>query len=704
MNKVIFYFCILFFGLSIVEARNIPYFLDNEPDLKNTTEIEHLNCFHKYKFSAEQLQSESKIIYRPYDVLSYNLFLDWTNPLSTTGTNSVSDRTFSGRNIIKMRIDSNNVSSIILDAGKLIIDSIHYKDNLIKNVSVVDKKAEIKFTKNFNSGDIVELSIFYRYVDTINIGFYLYPKGIQKNNTINEERIAYTMSEPTDARLWMPCNDNPHDKAYSSISVKVPFGFNVASNGLLDSVVHFADGDIFYWNETSPIATYLMLVAASKFYNYSDWYYKVTNTSDSVEIKYYLWAGDYNDDINQGEYNGKRAYKNTVFMMNFFSNTFGEYPFSKYGIATLNPFNMGGMEHQTMTTVHRNYLKSYGENVLAHELAHQWLGDLITCATWNDIWINEGGATWSETLYRGWLLNSEDEYYNYLMNQRKAYLDAISLHKNPIYGIPTAYIFLVYQLTYIKAGQVYHMLYSMLGKEKFLAGFRELLNRNKFKSLETYQYVNEFKLQFPDSPIDLDTFFNQWLFQPGHPEIKLNYLVEPIDFQEYNLNVKINQMQKNNDNMPNVPIFHLPITLFLDYESRTDTIKYVISKEINENNFLIKEKPKNIRFDYKNVLCNYNENLVLSVSDEILEKSIQISPNPSIGIAELKFELTNDEFIEIEIADNLGNIRTKQFSGFLNSGTFNLKLDVSYLQQGVYYVIIKTKNNYKIEKMIILKP
>ncbi len=704
MNKF-YYYLLAFVLLSYCsEAHKIPYFLDNEPESKFDNSAEHINCQHRYKFTDEHLQGESKINRKPYDVISYNLFMDWTNPMSKIGTKSFEDREFNGINKIKMRIDSNNVSKITIDAGKLLIDSVYLSNvKIIDKIFVIDDKAVVVLPNSFSAGEFIELSVFYRYSDSVNRGFFLYPKGKQENNSINEERLAYTMSEPEYARFWMPCNDNPYDKAFSSISVKVPFEFNVTSNGLLDSIVVYNGSKTFHWHETSPIATYLMMATASKFFTYSDWYHKVTNPKDSVEIQYYLWAGDYNEDIEKGEYNAKRAYKNTALMMKLFSENYGEYPFSKYGMVTLNPFSFGGMEHQTMTSLNRTYLKNYAENVISHELSHQWLGDLITCATWNDIWINEGGATWSEALYSGWLMQNQDAYYSYIMNQRKIYLDAVSLHKNPIYGIPTAYIFWAYQLTYHKAGQIYHMLYSMIGKEKFLAGFRELLDRNKFKSLETYQYINEFKIQFPDSPVDLDTFFNQWLYKPGHPEIKLDYIVESNDTNGFNLKVNFAQMQKKNQNMENAPIFHLPITLFLDYQSRTDTITYIITEEIEENNFTINSKPINIRFNYKDVLCSYIENLVLSVTDEKLEKSIQISPNPSSGISNLKFELSNEELIEIEIVDNLGNIRKKPYSGYIAAGAYNFKLDVSYLQQGVYYVIIKTNNFQIAEKLIILE-
>ena len=569
-----YYFIIFLFLIASPLFSEIPYFLSNEVIEIYEIEHDHLNCSNKYH-NHESFQNESKIIRRPYNVLNYDLFLDWTNPLSTIGNRKREDREYHGINKIKMQIDSNNVSLITLDAGRLLIDSVVLNGNVaIYNISVTNSVADIKLPSKYNKGDTITLSVFYKYSDTLNRGFYLYPKGNYGSAYI-EERLTYTMSEPENARYWMPCNDNPHDKAFSSIAIKVPAEYTASSNGYLDSVSMGNNYKIFHWRETSPITTYLMVANASIFFTYSDYYKKVSNPSDSVEIKYYVWANDYNEDVNQGLYNAKRAFRNTEFMMNYFSRIYGEYPFSKYGLVALYPFNFGGMEDQTLTSIHRDYMKNYGENVLAHELAHQWLGNLITCATWNDIWINEGGATWSETLYKQELLQSEEQYYTYLNYQRKGYLDAINYHKFAIYGIPTAFIFNMYQLTYLKAGQVYHMLYAMLGKEKFLEGLREIFNRNKFTSLETYQYIQEFKKQFPNSPIDLDTFFDQWIYKSGHPELKIDYLVESKGNGEYNLAVTINQLQKLNEKMVSPPYFTFPVRLFVEYANRIDTLNYI---------------------------------------------------------------------------------------------------------------------------------
>ena len=198
--------------------------------------------------------------------------------------------------------------------------------------------------------------------------------------------IIWTLSEPYGARAWWPCKDTPGDKADSvDMIVTVPADLTAASNGILLSTIDNGDGTrTFHWHEGYPITTYLVSLAISNYATWSEWFRYPPD--DSMEVLYYVYPEDstwIRSELTQ-----------TLDMLAYFHDIFGPYPFlsEKYGIAQF-PWR-GGMEHQTITSQGR-----FGTMLTVHELAHQWWGDKITNASWHEIWLNEGFASYAEALY-----------------------------------------------------------------------------------------------------------------------------------------------------------------------------------------------------------------------------------------------------------------------------------------------------------------
>jgi aminopeptidase N len=198
--------------------------------------------------------------------------------------------------------------------------------------------------------------------------------------------VISTLSEPYFAQAWWPCKDLPRDKADSAdINITVRSDLIVASNGLLREVVNHGTTKTYKWHEKYPITTYLIMLAATNYTIFSNWYHPIAGP-DSMEVRYYVYP----------EYlsNAQALYPVTPSMIQFLANTFGEYPFveEKYGMAH---FTWGGaMEHQTCTSILYSW---YSQWVILHELSHQWWGDYITCHNWHHIWLNEGFASYCET-------------------------------------------------------------------------------------------------------------------------------------------------------------------------------------------------------------------------------------------------------------------------------------------------------------------
>ncbi len=456
-----------------------------------------------------------------YDVLRYELFLDWRNPLGST-TVLPEDRRYNGVNRMLITAAADTVTSIAIDAGEMVIDSVfidgvRYPDP----VEITDEQFTLDLSavdKVLHRGDTAAVWIFYHTTGAPNQSFFLFPKGmfvgIRNGDTVRvEERLAYTMSEPEGAHFWFPCNDVPSDKALAEIAIRVPEGFLTASNGLVVDTIDHADGSrTFVWVHQYPIPPYLMVANASKFFFWSEWYHRVSNPDDSLEIQYYVWRPDY-EGTAAGDYNAPFAFRNVRAMMRAFEERLGDYPFEKYGMVAVQPYFYGGMEHQTMTTINRVWLRGQDPGI-AHELAHQWFGDKVTCKTWADLWLNEGGATYGEALWEE-AQNGWEGYHQRLMRHRSAYLQGNN--SIPIYNPPPQALF-NYATTYAKAGWIYHMLRQLVGDSAFYQAIHWYLTKHAYGNAATDDFRQAFEDVITDPPVDFATFFDQWVYQAGHPQ------------------------------------------------------------------------------------------------------------------------------------------------------------------------------------------
>ncbi|QLH54100.1 MAG: hypothetical protein CH6_2737 [Candidatus Kapaibacterium sp.] len=683
-------------------------------------EIQYYDFGESNLYKVRKMDNPFAVNPRPYDVIEYDLYLDWYNVMKNPTSMDSLDRIWFGVNTITAKSSVDNLTNLELDCAGLYIDSVFVSNGsefqkVVPTPKVINKKLIIPLQTNLNNGDTVKIKVFYTYARNIPEenyrGFYLYPKGkfVGRlpapfyDSVFVEERLAYTMSEPEDARYWMPCNDAPYDKANARITVRVPKDYVVASNGYLDKVL--TDGDtakIFFWISDKPITTYLMSVTTSKYVIFSDWYRKVTNPNDSIEIQYYVWEKDFKATKTDGsEYNAKNTFQYTSKMMEFFSKTFLEYPFIKYGMTSVMPFNFGGMEHQTITTINRVWLRQNSQFGIAHELAHQWIGDLVTCATWNDIWFNEGGATWSEALYAESLWG--DWGYNYfLLSSRQSYLKKGGLTLPPIYGLPTNTIFGDYAvLVYQKASWVYHMLKFMLGDSLFFQTFRSFLQDFSFQSITTEDIINYFSEKVTNPLVDFSTFFNQWLFKAGHPVFVVNSAFHSFPNQDnrYEGVVTISQTQSGN-NIPEV--FKCPVRiLFKSGDTLTTSSTLVVEERTQSFKVSLPFFPDSIFIDTTSVLCEVGDIYLTSLESNQNEE-IKIFPNPveKNQILFVEFSEKYELPIILEIFDILGNkLLTKKLD--LSSGRIVSFDDVGNLPSGMYVLRVhspKQIHNHLIQK------
>jgi aminopeptidase N len=317
----------------------------------------------------------------------------------------------------------------------------------------------------------------------------------------NDEVLIYSFSAPTYSRGWWPCKDVLDDKATMRTTVTVPDTLVVASNGLLEDDTDLGNGTRrVTWYESYPITTYLVSLAISNYSVFRD-YYNYT-VSDSMEVVYYVYPEDLAD--------AQIDFAPTVSMIEFYANTFGEYPFltEKYGMAEIN-FG-GAMEHQTCTS-YGNY-RIRGNNsqdwVVAHELSHMWWGDMITCGDWRDIWLNEGFARYCEAL---WTENTDG---------RQAYFDYMDDLRYPFDGPFRGSVYdpnQLYNLTvYDKGAWVLHMLRWVMGDARFLNAMRAYGNdvRYAYANAVTDDFQAVCEAEYGKS---LEWFFHEWVYSEGEP-------------------------------------------------------------------------------------------------------------------------------------------------------------------------------------------
>jgi aminopeptidase N len=657
-------------------------------------------CTHFEKNTLPRIQTLSSALnLRNYDVLKYNIYLDWYNIMLTPYVQG-SYRQFKGVNSITLKITADYANTLSFDAQNIAIDSIKTsQDNYKLNFNQDPDSVTITLLQTKFKNDTLNLIIYYTYLGKEDGGLYLYPKGQyvgqgpppKRDSIFVLEQLAYTMSEPRDARKWVPCNDNPYDKALVEMSVKLPKGFNASSNGFLSKIDTLKDSVYYHFSSKYEMATYLMVMNASKFTKETDSYTRITNPTEKMPIEYYVWKDDWDSDTtNGGAYNAKFSFRNVPKMIENFSKVFGEFPFEKYGMTAVQPFGFGGMEHQTLTTINRTWLRGYYETGIAHELAHQWLGDMITCATWLDIWINEGGATWSEAL---WIesLNGKKAYYDYMQNVISKYLNNESLYSIPIYGVPINSIFVnpIYLLEYNKASWVYFMLREQLGDEKFFFALHNLMKKYKYKSIETIDIIRSFKEDLPDSNFDFDTFFNQWIGSAGHPIIGIQSQIQDWGLGRSKVTLSLNQIQ----DYPSVPTaFITPIKInFFQDSTLVQSEVIQLNKKYQTFEFELKFKPDSIAIDQNYLLCQVSSNVVSVKNIENNDKIHSIFPNPVLkgALCNISVKINSNDKTSILLYNTMGQLVKTIYDGNLQPTNYKITFPTNDLNSGTYYLLIK---------------
>ncbi len=437
--------------------------------------------------------------------------------------------------------------------------------------------------------------------------------------------VIWSLSEPYFARAWWPCKDTPSDKADSvDIIVTVPTDLIVASNGSLVSTEANGDGThTFHWHESYPITTYLVSLAITNYEIFSDWFHD--NSGDSMIVSLYAYPGTLETPQMQLD--------ELLDMLACFHVIFGPYPFitEKYGIAQF-PWG-GGMEHQTITS-QGTFLSSI---LTVHELAHQWWGDKITNATWGDIWLNEGFASYAEALYFEHSLGPD-----FL----KTYLEMMDRdYPYPIYVDDITSVSRIFNITvYDKGGWFLHMLRHIVGDSTF---FDILL---AYSDDPRFAYGNATTAGFQSvcdsvSGQDLDWFFQPWIYEVGRPEYRAVWSADDSAGTPV-LNLLIEQTQA-----PERALFPMPIDITIE-TATGDTVVTVFNDSASQVfRIPLTAAPTGIVIDKEGWILKK----VVSVSPVPPEFALdQNYPNPFNAVSNIRYSVPRSSHVRLVLYDLLG--------------------------------------------------
>ncbi len=551
-----------------------------------------------------------------------------------------------------------NFSSCSFDLhASMTVDSVRMGNDRVA-FTRSGNKIILNFARSYPKGERISVNIYYRgNPRTSAFGSFSF-------GTHSGAPVVWSLSEPYGAPDWWPCKDDPSDKIDSArVWITMPSGFVSVSNGVLTGKTDHSDGTSTYkWFSRYPVAHYLISLASSNYTEYTR-YWKYTE-SDSMRISHFIYPEVLTNNL-------RSQLNETERMLDFFSSVFGRYPFveEKYGHAMCG-FG-GGMEHQTVSS-----MGGFNQDLIVHELAHQWFGDMINCKTWADIWVNEGFASYSEALYAEHKSGraTYELYMDDYITLAKRATGTVSIQnpedENQIFN---------YNRTYAKGAVVLHMLRGILGDEMF---FRVLKDYAASEFAYGAAGIDDFrKVAERTSGKDLGYFFSQWLYGESYPRYQFGWAAQGQG------TVKLRISQTRLSASPSY--FSMPVDLKISLENGRDTLVTVFT-EGAEQEFTISGLPsvvKSVVFDpSRKIMKELTLTDVISGLEE--QEEILIYPNPADKVLYLKDFSGKDT--DFEITDLLGRTVLRGKTGGRSS------IDISSLSSGKYILRLGERTSRRV--------
>jgi aminopeptidase N len=498
-------------------------------------------------------------------------------------------------------------------------------------------------------------------------------------NLYNGLPIIWTLSEPYGAHSWWPCKDQPSDKADSvDVRVTVPTGMITASNGVRVEYTDNGTNAYSHWREHYPIASYLVSMTSYAYAPFSDWYHY--SPTDSMEIQFYY----YPDQVVPNTFVSLEVKG----MISAFAARFGPYPFlaEKYGHAEF-PWG-GGMEHQTCTS-----LGSFNEYVVAHELGHQWWGDLVTCRDFQHVWLNEGFATYCEALW----VEAKSGLAAY---HAKLMLNA-GYGPGTVFRSDTSTVGSIFNasLAYAKGSWVLHMLRHVMGDTLFFIALRNYRAQYAYSTATTedFRHVCEATCGY-----DLTRFFQEWVYGEYYPTYLLSWSARP-SLGGSDVTVWVRQTQTWQK-------FWMPVDVTLRSDAGDLTFVARDSLDWQSFTFHAPTAPSQVLLDKDQWILQQTTTAV-AVEGAPPPRSLaltSLAPNPSRSVTQVEFALPRAGVARLGVYDLAGRRVAKLFEGPLAAGPQRLAWNGADdsgrpVAAGIYWVRVEEGGERAMRKLAVMR-
>jgi len=549
-------------------------------------------------------------------------------------------------------------------ATVLTVDSVIYHSSPVIFAQVAGDALQISLPAAIPAGTLDSISVYYQGIP-VGGGFGSFVQTT--HDTTLHTPIIWTLSEPFGAKDWWPCKQSLNDKIDSiDVIVTTPQQYRVASNGLLVDEIQNGPTKIYHWQSHYPIAAYLVAIGVTNYFVYHN--YLPLSGGDTLDVLNYVYPED-------SDY-AQASTPYILSVISLYDTLTIEYPFAaeKYGHCEFGWG--GGMEHQTMS-----FVINFSNGLIAHECAHQWFGDMVTCGSWEDIWLNEGFATYMESMTEEFLFPAN--WYNW----KSAVVNYVtSAPDGSVLCDDTTSVARIFndRLTYYKGAYLLQMLRWKIGDSLFFQALRDYLHDPALafgyaKTPDLIYHVEQTSGQ------NLAGFFDQWYYKQGYPSYQVEW-----DQLGNNMLIRLSQTQSHSS----VSFFEMPVPI--EFSDGTHDTIVVFDHTFSGQMFStpLSFTATTVTFDPDLRILSAHDtvmfNSTLAVTDPASEDNfIQVYPNP-VGdkVTIHKSQFTSKTALEISVYNVIGEMVLAAQLPIAYCLLPTCSIDVSTLPPGLYHMEI----------------
>ncbi|MDD2634147.1 MAG: M1 family aminopeptidase [Bacteroidales bacterium] len=518
------------------------------------------------------------------DVKEYIIVLDITD---------IESEYIEGYTSLRLSPMQENTNTFLLDLQNLSIDSITCNQSELIGYTYNDTLISIELSTSFNPTDEITINVYYHgnpQQDPSGWGGFYFADGYAFNLGVGFDDIPHNYG-----RVWFPCNDDFIDKAIYKTIITTQENHTAVCGGELVQVTENTaeETKTYEWHLDNEVPTYLVSVAVG---NYTLQSHTYEGIEGNIPVEFYIYPNDSARTAN--------SFVNIDSVLRIYETKYGEYPWNRVGYVSV-PFNSGAMEHVTNIAMGRDFINGTldYEGLFYHELAHMWFGDLITCFSAEDMWINEGWATYNETIYREYLYGL-DVARQFRNKSHEVVLRYYHIQDGGFHSLYPMDQSLTYSRTvYEKGASTAHSMRGYLGDELFFNGIKQFLQAKAYTSVSSYD-MRDFLTDY--SGIDMTDFFNDWVFSPGFLHYSIDSTTVQQNGADYDITVYMQQKLRGRETYANSNRVEVSF-MKPDYNIQTELMEF--DGQFGVQTFTIPFEPIL-------TLCDYNQVLADATIDE----------------------------------------------------------------------------------------